>query len=217
VLELVIQRAMAKDPADRYATMHELDDALAPVDPDQTFAHSLLPPPPGSTKRITPTPLSSDLKARSSPDSIARVSSHEVRMARPNLVLITPVAYAWLLGCVVEMAMAGFRLLFRAGQPLNSSDKILVIVAVTALSITPVIFWFRSMVRSWNNSVRALALARLLQFTFLAAMIPYAFVTLGLRLVGPIVAEPISVFAPPAASLLVACASYLIFGRRIGG
>ena len=54
-LELVIQRAMAKDPDKRFASMAELDAALAPFDARRRRDHALDPPPGPGEKGRPPT------------------------------------------------------------------------------------------------------------------------------------------------------------------
>lgn len=210
-LELVIQKAMAKDPADRYPAMQELDDALAPFDPETSASLSLIPPEPNTARR--PRKPSTRLATRQSSKEMAR-ASREAKLARPMLVSLSLVAYAWTMGCVVELGIEGTRLFSHAGGPVTETEHLVIIVTAAALSITPIVFWSRHVVNAWRNSVRAVAVAQLLQRLVLAATIPYAFLALALRLHGEDLRGTEWSMAPPMSSLLSGLVSYLLARPR---
>jgi hypothetical protein len=88
-------------------------------------------------------------------------------------------------------------------------------VTLATLSITPVVFWLRHLVRAWRNSVHAVSLAQLLRRLILAATVPYAFLVLALRLGARELTEAWWPLVPPGAALLAAVGSYLLArGRR---
>jgi serine/threonine protein kinase len=212
-LELVIQKAMAKDPADRYATMHDVDDALAPFDPEMSVSLSLLPPMPGSGPHRSvagPTVISGQATTRTRTRSNADLAGREAKQARPTLVWLSLVAYPWAVGCIVEIASACFRLGFRGGRPLTGSERTAVLVTVLALSLTPLVFWVRRVVGTWTNSMRAVELAGMLRRLVLWAIFPYAALALAVRLVDAGPEWALGVFAPPVASLLGAVGAYVL-------
>jgi serine/threonine protein kinase len=215
-LELVIQKAMAKDPADRYQTMRDLDDALAPFDPEMSISLSLMPPDPRSGPHLGvagPTVVSPQARTRKRTRSNAEQTERaadEAKQARPRLVWLSLVAYPWAVACVVEIAAACFRLGFRDGGALTGSEQTAVVVTVLALSITPSVFWARRVVGTWANSMRAVELAGLLRRLVLAAIIPYAALALAIRLGDATPDRALGAFAPPVASLVGAVGTYLL-------
>jgi serine/threonine protein kinase len=183
-LELVIQRAMAKDPEDRFRSMAELDERLAPFDPEAQASVSLLPPSPsprGATPRAPRATLSSS-------QSVDRRSfdrdTHDARMARPTLVLTTMAAYLWIVGCLIDAGTFGLAVIRGSGGP-SLTERLIVAITVSAVSLTPLIFWLRYIGRVWSNSVRAVEHARLLRRVVLAATVPYAFLMLAVRVLPP--------------------------------
>jgi serine/threonine-protein kinase len=199
-LELVVQRAMAKDARDRYQTMRELDRALASFDAEPSGP--LMTPPPG----VTIAPSSSEAIAAaeahahtfaiaSQPAAAAAIvharqgargraamdeESLKVRRARPAIVALTPVLLAWLL-LVIDSAVAG-AIRSIAGRDPTDSELTLILAFSGAVAVTPLVLWIVHLVRHvWPNSVRATEVARDLSRLVLGSFAAYGLTALGVR------------------------------------
>jgi serine/threonine protein kinase len=210
-LELVIQRAMAKEPDDRYSSMAELDEQLAAFEPEATRSLSLLPPPvaPVTGKQHGKTTIAAT--KRSPSISIADVdrATREAKLARPTLLFISFVIYVWVVGCFVDIGSASLAFL-RNEQGPTPTEKMIVSIIVVTISLTPLVFWIRHLGSVWGNSVRSVELAGVLRHVVLSATIPYAFLALALRVFAPL-ADPRWAPFIPAASL-----AFVFFGYTTG-
>jgi hypothetical protein len=164
-LELVIERAMAKSPEDRYPTVEELDAALAAFD-DAPLARA------GDAQalagQVTP----------SAPDDAAR----NARRARPRVVLGSLAAYLWGVACVSD-ALVSVLSLSDAGRAEGGGGRLVgVAVGTLAVSSGPLVLWVRHVARQWKNTMRTLELSRLLSRVTLTAILSYAVGALMLRL-----------------------------------
>jgi serine/threonine protein kinase len=213
-LELIIQKAMAKEPEDRHRTMAELDERLAPFDPEMVASVSLLPPPPGTIQQKRPAPKPTLATATQRSPSIADLErdTRDAKAARPSLVFLTFVAYVWLVGSLVDAATSALAAV-RNTAGTSVTEKLVVAMTVVAIFITPLVFWLRHLGRVWKNSVHAVELSKTLRGVVLAATVPYAFLSLGVRVLTP----PLDPRVPPLltlVSLLAAAVSYL--SARLG-
>ena len=212
-LELIIQRAMAKDPDDRFATMEELDDELEPFGAEAR-ASSMLPPHPLLPDGVTALPEtpSGDPARPGSPTVVSAVAipraraapkpnaalervTREAQWARPTIALLTSGVYLWALALVVD-ALAS---LVRAGKeaPMSSTETLLVVLGVTALSITPLVFWVRHVHRAvWGNSVRSVEAAAMLRRVATNGVVAYGVGALLLRLLDSTFVPEIEPTAP---------------------
>jgi tRNA A-37 threonylcarbamoyl transferase component Bud32 len=172
-LELVIQRAMAKSPADRYQSMDELDADLAPFDADTT---ALVHDPRGAGGRRQGTAL--DRQTR------------EVGMARPLIALMTALGVFWIFGSVITTITASVRL-SRGGGPtanLTSSESIMLVVGIVAAMVTPLVLLVRHVTRNvWDNSLRSLELADKLRRPVAVGLAAYGFGSLLVRVIEAVV------------------------------
>jgi serine/threonine protein kinase len=165
-LELVIQRAMAKEPQDRHASMADLQADLLPFDTEVGQGRTSV----GSMRKLGIAGEDTD-KAEGSAKtllvgaSIAQGgsqtnlhrSTRDARLARPMIALLTVIAYFWVMAGLVD-ALAGIVRLSRAGN-LTHAEAVLIVIGSFAATLTPLILWVRMLARGWNNSVRALQLA----------------------------------------------------------
>ena len=213
-LELVIQKAMAKDPEDRYRSMAELDERLAPFDPETPASVSLLPPRPGAQGPARKTTVAAATVRSPMALEDFEQRTREAKLARPTMVFLTLVAYAWLLGCVVDAGTSALAA-FRGVNGTTPTERVVVGIITVAISLAPLVFWLRHVQRVWGNSVRAVALAKSLRRVVLAATVPYAFVALALRVVLPL-SDLRWAPLPAAASLAIAAFVQLTssMGRR---
>jgi serine/threonine protein kinase len=179
-LELVIQKAMAKDPADRYQSMMELDAALAPFD-EGTLAMSapleaLLKKNSGSTI-VKPASTQADPTARTmmaqgtSGATVVSVSG-EAKLARPTIVMTTFALIVWLVGGFVD-GLGGVVRYLRLGE-LTTTESVLIIVGCLLAAASPTVFFIQRVRKQvWRNSVKSVELAGDLKRTFFVALVTY--------------------------------------------
>lgn len=165
-LELVIQRTMAREPAERYQTMAELDAALSLFD-------------------VLPNPDALPPKSNVRPQLLSRLGSMtddvDVGSARSQVItlLLSAVAVV-LLGLVT--VLAGVPDLLGMERPLSTIEFILIFAAVIGTLLTPVLLfvrWFRR--RLWNNSVRIVEMVPRLRGPLVAGAAVYGLVALAGR------------------------------------
>jgi len=167
-LEIVIQRAMAKEPEDRHPSMADLQADLMPFDTVGPSPMSLQPPRligpggddiekvEGSAKTVL-VGATMQSGGGSSQTNLHR-ATRDARMARPMIALLTVVAYFWVLAGLVD-ALAGIVRLSRGNGNVTKPEAVLITIGSFAATLTPLILWVRMLARGWNNSVRAMQLS----------------------------------------------------------
>lgn len=189
VLELVIQRAMAKDASDRYGSMAEVDKALASflgtssTRPPAASQLDLAKAVDASGARANTVRLVEIAKALVSPKrSAAAHAPNLARYARPLIVVVSAVLGAWLVGGMVA-ALTGLIRLLRGGD-ITPMESFLLVMACVFASATPVALYVVNVRKViWPNSVRAVQLASDLQRTTLSALVTYGVLSMFARLV----------------------------------
>ena len=174
-LELVIQRAMAKRPEERYSSMRELDRALAPFDDGgSTLSSGVIE----IVDRDTPKSLSG---AKSSTQTSTESAARTVSLARPGLVFYTGLGVAWLVGNLVAAIAALLRAL--SGEEPTSTESIMALTGAAAFVITPTVLWMRHVARQiWPSTPRAVQAATRLKRTVLFSASAYGLAALGVVL-----------------------------------
>ncbi len=214
-LEVVVQRAMAREPAERLASMAELDAELAPFD----ARPSLAPGPSPSPRAVDP--ASKTLLASGGPRAAAAAEAARVaRRARPTLVAVTLVGLLALLGLLLDGVMSAIRLVVDDAAPTVAEIALAGIVSL-GLLMAPAILWIRWVVRSaWTSTPRAMELAARARGTLVAGAGTYAGATLLVRLFESIGRRAPAGIAWPGWALLitvVSCTAALVawFGPRM--
>jgi serine/threonine protein kinase len=181
-LELVIQRAMAKDPKDRYATMTELERELAAFDPELLSRPSTAPPP----ESHPPDANAATVVRRPSPRALRASLQHtqqSVKVARPGLLAFTGLGFAWLLANVAVAVGGIIRSLRGEGSDLSQTEAVLSLLGVTAALVTPLALWVRHLVRDvWPSTPKSLELMARLRGTVLYSAAAYGIAALAIEL-----------------------------------
>jgi serine/threonine-protein kinase len=184
-LELVIQRAMAKNAKDRYASMLELERELAGFDPELLSRPSGPPPaqPAEANAAAAPRPASPRALRES-----ALQTQQSVRVARPGLLLFTGLGFAWLLVNIAVFAASLIRLA-GDGSDLSQVEAILCVAGVSAALATPLGLWIRHLMRDiWQSTPKSLELMARLRSTVLYSTASYGIAALAVAL-GLVVVE----------------------------
>jgi serine/threonine-protein kinase len=183
-LEMIIQKAMAKRPQDRYASMAELDEALAAWDPG------------GDTTRINnPAGAAVAPSLRTTGTELRRVTLlnrqvRQVAMARPSIVILGTLGIFCAAGNLVAAITAILRIVKGAGarDNLEGGEAILIVMGVTFTLLTPVILMIRHLAKNvWSNSVKAVELADTLRGPVLVGVSAYGFASLLVRVIESVV------------------------------
>jgi serine/threonine-protein kinase len=198
-LELVVQRAMAKDARDRYQTTGELDLALLPFDiaTGEVISMVLSAPAPGKSQGTLVRPAAPG--ATSSPQGIeataltmmagiggaaasAELATNQARSARPTIVVVGAGLGLWFVGGSVD-ALAGV-VRYLHGVELTLTESMLLFFGILFIAATPaVMFVLRVKKVVWPNTVKSVELAADLRRTAAAALVTYGSLALLLRAV----------------------------------
>jgi len=188
MLELVIQRAMAKDAQERYASMSEFDKALAIFTDTASLG---IPSGVAMVPVARPEPLAQRTGAAGALDvakAMLGTGSHSppppqsniaARAARPTIVVASVVFGSWLLGGTVA-ALAGLVRVLHDGE-ITLTESLLLVVGCLFAAATPLALYvmhIKSII--WPNSVRSVQLANDLKRISTVALVTYgAFSALG--------------------------------------
>lgn len=171
-LEMIIQRAMAKQPADRHATMAELDTELAPYEATESDEALAVVP----TSRMT----TAD-RHRDSIDRQVRI----VAMARPMILLLGALGLFWAAGNLM-LAITAIVRISRGGPRGNlaGAEAVFLVVGFAFTLLTPLILAWRHLKRVvWVNTVKAVDLADHLRRPVLIGLSTYGFASLLVRVI----------------------------------
>jgi serine/threonine-protein kinase len=205
-LEMVIQRAMAKDPRERYQTMHDLDEALIPFD----RAGLVVPAESGEQVIAVRAKTLFSTPERVQSSTFAGGVFHLPRLARPGLLLFSALGFIWLLGNVT-VAVAAFMRLLRSSDDLTQSESVLVPIGVFTAIVTPLVVWIRHLAREvWPNTPKSVELAAQLRKAILYSACAYAFAALIVQFLETIVNRDADGVARPAWALVAFQAALLV-------
>jgi serine/threonine-protein kinase len=195
-VEIVIERAIARNPAERFQSMTELDAALASL-----------------VKSDAPVVRHPSTDSMLAPDPTAALG-RAVPSARPTIIAMTMLGVLLTVAIVTDI-LAWIIAAFMNGVSLDEREGTLLVVGVMAALGTPLILWVRFVWRRiWHNSLRAVGLARRLTATFCTATATYALVALCIRGFDLAVLPPdldfaVAMLAPIAASAAAVFAGLL--------
>ncbi len=175
-IELIVQKAMAKEARDRYQTMGELAKALAQFEQFEDGGRSMVLAPVLSE---APAGLEQsgagrafDLAKQMFSTSPPGQSSSLARVARPTITVASAVLGTWLVGGTTA-ALAGLVRVLHDGE-ITLTECVLLVVGCLFASATPVALYVLHVRKAiWPNSVRALQLASDLKRTAAAAFVTY--------------------------------------------
>ncbi len=178
-LELVIQRAMAKDPRDRYQNTAELDFALAPFDVPGGALQPLIAPADGllgtssAPVNVTARTMMAGPGGSLSGGPISHAgTATDARRARPTIIVLSIALALWLIGGAVD-AFGGVVRYVREGD-LTSTESVMLVIGCVFAVLTPMVLFIRTVKRTiWPNTVRAVELAGDLKRTATAAFATY--------------------------------------------
>jgi serine/threonine-protein kinase len=186
-MELLIQRAMSKDPAARFSSMMELDAALAEFDtgPAAAPADGAAAPAgngraapakkPGDVSRLETLAVQSGLTVNLRPNS-----SPQIRTARPRAVMYGLVALAW---CVVlSGSLMGWSIMWLTHRGLSPAERVLVMALALALTAPIAVIEIRRLRRgAWQNTATMLGRADILARASALSLATYAVVAAPAR------------------------------------
>ena len=190
-LEVVIQRAMAKDARDRYASMDELEKSLAAFagqsGPALSSSHAIVPvhlhvPDVRASGASRAFDVAKAMLGSGSLPPPGQQSSSLARTARPTIVLASATLGAWLVGGTVS-ALAGLVRVLHDGE-VTLTESLLLVVGCLFAAATPIALYVMHLRKViWPNSVRALQLAEDLKRTAASALVAYGGAAIVVRIV----------------------------------
>ncbi len=164
-VELVIERAMARSPGDRYPDMYAFEQAL-----------DALPASRASLESLPPSALEGAGEG-SARGPLALGSDADIRAARPRLLLALLAAIV-LLVCAAATAISGIEL--ASGHTFGKIELRLILLGIVGSAFTPTLLWFLHIKkRIWNNSSRVLTLLGQVRGALLAGIATYGLLVLS--------------------------------------
>jgi serine/threonine-protein kinase len=202
-LELVIQRAMAKNAKDRYPSLRELSADLAEYDPDESAAASLVAPGSGPLSTAASTQLAP--KLRGSRAMMVR-EAREVELSRPIITLMGGLAGVGVLGALLTFIGAIIRLSRGGGPTANvTGSESLILISMLALALaTPAVFAILHVKKAiWNNTAKTVELASSLRRSVTTAFVAYGLGSIGVHFVETLILRRAAGAAWPVWDLLL--------------
>ncbi|HYP88643.1 MAG TPA: serine/threonine-protein kinase, partial [Polyangiaceae bacterium] len=210
-LELVIQKAMAKNPGERFQSMAELDAALQPF--DELSTHIAVESGGPIADRAAVSTAKTQLRQSAATVQSANMeeATRTVKLARPGLVFFTALGGIWLLGCVLVAVGSAIRAIRPPEKAeLGASEALLILIGAVCALGTPAVLWIRHLAREvWPSTPRAIEAQLRLRRTVLFSAATAGIVALTAQLIEGVLKQKASAVATPfwALSMVVAALS----------
>ena len=188
-LELVIQRAMAKNATDRYQNLKEFEHDLEPFDPTSettapsSRAMSSLTNPQSGPGALATQSTQWGTNPRGSRAVIGR-EARDIEISRPMITLMSSLAGVGVLGGLLTLIGAVIRLSRGGGANANvTGSESLILVSLLALALaTPALFAILHVKKAiWNNTAKTVELAITLRRTVTTAFVTYGLASIGIH------------------------------------
>lgn len=176
-LEVVVQRAMAKDPRERYQTMLEFEQDLAAFDDGslEPSGKALAHGSPGDAERVSW--LAGVVRLAQS-TGVAQGA----KFSRPMIVALSATAALWVFAGLCDMAQATI-LLLGSAKTLTKVETWAILIGVAGVLITPLVLWYRHVAQKvWASTPRSMDLAERLWGAVTSSAAVYGIGTIGVRL-----------------------------------
>jgi serine/threonine protein kinase len=197
-LELIIQRAMSKDPRERYQRIADLDADLAEFDlPDTSLA---------------------TIQTPAMALAAGKGSSMPVEMARPTILLMSGLGMFFVLGAILSVVTGIVRLARGAGAASNLTGfegTILLVLLTLALATPAIVAALHVKKTIWANSNRAVQLAESLQRTVVGALVTYGAASMFVRLLEAVVLRRAAGVAWPVWDVVLALVALVAGGSAL--
>ncbi|MBE7483451.1 MAG: serine/threonine protein kinase [Polyangiaceae bacterium] len=196
-LELLIQRAMAREPADRLSRVEELDAGLAAFDQSGPSVSATGGDAGGHDKTMLAAGVATLLGASTVADA-----SKNAKRARPLLVLASLVGLCLCLLVVGDGVLGAVRWIGDPTRGPSTGELVLSVVLSVVLLLAPLGLWVRFLARSvWSSTPRALETLIRTRAALGAGVVAYALLALAARLFELVVQRNPAAIAHPAWSL----------------
>jgi serine/threonine-protein kinase len=171
-VELVIERAMARDPNERFQSLAELDAALGSL--------VVAPLEVSLAGRLPQSVEDSVVRATGSNPGAVAPAIGVTHRARPKLIALTFVAWVVIVGAIVDLLG---QLLGRMwGEAMGKSEGLLVLLGTIAALATPTYLWIRFLgARIWGNSTRCIQVSDKLGLALGSAAVAWVIVIVTMR------------------------------------
>jgi serine/threonine-protein kinase len=176
-LELIIQRAMAKDPNARFASMVELEAALAPFDPENAtvIINGAAPPTPDMGREPTMIAQTGENK-RINPNL-----DGQARRARPRAIAYGLLSLMWCM--VLAGSVLSYGIMEVTRHSLSSVDRMLSAALAATLSAPLAVLEVRWLMRgAWRNTMTMMRRGDTLERACAMSLGAYAFISAPGRL-----------------------------------
>lgn len=180
-LELVIQRAMAKSPDERFASMEALDMALAPFDTSET-------PTPAASARESANAARASVGELARAETVAlrsaaaaavanaELQGQRARLARPRALILALLLTLW--GVLAIASLVGAVIHAATRRPLEHVEVVLALALAGVTMVPALLAWARGLWRgAWRNTAAMLSQADALAEVSAASLGVYALVS----------------------------------------
>lgn len=176
-LEVIVQKAMAKEPSERYQTMSEFEHDLAAFD-DGSLERSPLAVAPGNAAEAERMSWIAGVVRFAQTAGLAKGA----RFSRPMIVLLSVVATLWMFAGLCDIAQSVI-LLVGTGGKLTKVETWAIVLGVLGVLVTPLVLWYRYVSsKVWASTPRAMDLAQRLWAAVLSSAAVYGMGAVGVRL-----------------------------------
>jgi serine/threonine-protein kinase len=177
-LEMIVQRAMAKDAGERYSGMAALAEALEPFDTGESALVTTIG---GTPRGAANDPNAKTVLASREANAAVQQAARAAKLARPKIATLTLAGVGLATALLVDVVAAAIRVV-GDGRDLTGVEVVLTVVGAFLVLATPALLWIRWLAKKvWGSTPKSVDVARRLQSALLGAAAAYGMTALAIH------------------------------------